>query len=154
MKLSVLVSLIIHGLFVFFMVYEKTKDKPKEEESRQRKASYNFAVEIITPNKAAQGAKKIKKKKEFYWGVGISPTFEFKDIFGVRTFGYGVQQIYEGYSAYESTMQVGDFIYLIDGLPITDGNDIRGDGPRKMLLTVLRDGVSINLEVDRCKVYY
>ena len=155
MKLPVTLSLIIHGLFVLFMIHDSVKEKPKQEEqAKQNKGQYELQIEVLIPNTSGSEAKIIKKKKDFYWGIGISPDYEFRDMFGAEVFGYVVGKVYEGYCAYDAGVQVGDFIYLIDGQAMTEKNDIRGDGPRRMLLTIIRKNVTINLTVDRCKVYY
>lgn len=93
-----------------------------------------------------------EEAKDFYWGLGISST----DAFDISTgsYQYTVTAIVIGYNGDKSGLKVDDRILLINGSPITNENSVRGDGPREMILTVLRNGVIILIKTERGKVYY
>jgi C-terminal processing protease CtpA/Prc len=69
--------------------------------------------------------------------------------------GFKIAEVHEGYSAESAGLRVGDVILLIDGSkPYDNSNDIRGEEPKDMVLTIKRDGKIFEVKISRCKVYY
>lgn len=137
-----------------------TQDEPKPEP---------VVVEIISGNgdqekkNEGNGSKRIvelgdgdsdETPKEFYWGVGI---YSMRYLDTIPGFGYiavtEITGIVSGYSADSSGLQVNDIIVLINGEPESPGNDLRGDGPKTLILTIRRKGQTIIIKTERCKVY-
>lgn len=93
--------------------------------------------------------------ENFYWGIGIDSSIQFQNIIP-----YGliptviVNSVKKGYSAYDSNLQVDDKIILVNGKIISGVNDIRGDAPKKLILTIIRNNYTIKIAVNRVKVYY
>lgn len=77
-----------------------------------------------------------EKIGKYYWGIGISS----RSIFDVATGSYKriVTEIASGYNAERDGLNLNDVIIMVDNMLITDDNDVRGDGPRKMILTISR----------------
>ena len=113
------------------IVYKE--DKPPEQE------------EILPKGKGDSR----KKSRGFYWGLGFDPTYV-----DVRSNEVKVKKIDETYCGFDSGLRNGDIIEAIDAQPISHINDIRGDGPRKMILNVIRNDKRMLIQTERCKVYY
>ena len=146
MKKFILASLILHSLLTLPLLLGKTtKQVPVEISLEPPGAEGDLdktGNEIIKPLGEGDG----EKSENFYWGLGITCTLVSNGCY--------ISGITEGYAAMDSGLQVGDIIYLINGLPLSDDNEIRGNTPKKLYLTFSRKGITMNLVVERVKVYY
>lgn len=153
MKKSFLVSLIIHGLVVFAFLFKSNTPDPKKKEEPQL-ASSSYEIEIIEINDFGTQDTE-DKKKNFYWGIGINQDFNnLLNINGVDTYGVMVLKVVPGYTGERDGILVGDFVIAVNGKAWSIANDIKGEGPLKLVLTVYRNGVIIDIETARCKVYF
>lgn len=149
------ISILIHSiplvfilLSIIFKPIEKEKEKQKQE---QTLIEFN---PVVIEQSQEKSTEPIKEHKNFYWGLGFVQDLNFVKVYGLPTYGYTVTQVYSGYCGETAGLSVGDYIYLVNGAVVSDGNDIRGDGPKKLILTILRNGGTVLLTIDRCKVYY
>lgn len=172
-KRYLILSTLIHIALVIGLLLQNNKSK---EEQAKNEASNKISVELVEAtkeNKAGdkQGADKIyndiielgesgdKKLDEdkFYWGIGIRIDYAVVDIYGSPFFGYKITDLYQGYCGEQAGIRINDFIYLVNGVKLDlvgEDQDIKGDKPKTLLLTVFRNNVIINVKVDRCKIYY
>jgi C-terminal processing protease CtpA/Prc len=85
------------------------------------------------------------EKKNYYYGIGVSGYY--------KNGAYIIEQVYSGYSAESAGLRSGDMIELVNGLsPMLE--DISGNGPRELELTILRNGLQILIKTRRVKVFY
>ena len=82
----------------------------------------------------------------FYWGVGVEGYYASE--------GFFIGSVATGYPADLAGLGPGDTITLINGEPAGSGDGLRGDGPKKLVLTILRKGAIIIVNLERGKVYY
>jgi C-terminal processing protease CtpA/Prc len=148
MKISIIISILIHSLF--FLNFISNQQEEKLSQTNYDIGTDSFDIDVIEINESDSGEISKQELKAHYWGIGISSNY----IPYNGTLSCEIEYIYSGYSAESAGLQIGDIIYLINGAPIGDNNDIKGDGPRKMLLTVSRKNVIIYINIDRVKVYY
>lgn len=124
------------------------------QENRPKTSSKNSKNEDIKILGDSNGP----KATNFYWGIGImGPEREnslIPDYFGTPIRTCVIYVVFEGYGAYLGGVLPDDIIYEINGQPITAENDLRGDGPKQLNLTILRKNAKIHLTVNRTKVYY
>ncbi len=157
MKRYLSLSIFIHCLFfsLFFLKQELIRQEQQQEQGSagEKESGADFSVEVIEIADDADESSK-QEKKDFYWGIGIGSDFAFIDIYGVTTYCYSVDKLYAGYSAETDGVLVGDYIYLINDKPIGGTNDLKGDGPKKMKLTIIRNGSKVIVYTERCKVWY
>jgi hypothetical protein len=154
MKKYILISLVLHSLILIINLTNNLTTKSKQlqiatEKKEGKGTSYNQIIDLVESNSKSNISNK-KVLKDFYWGIGINTDFQYRNNY----FGYIVSQIHNGYSADTQGLKLNDYIYLIDSMPITDINDIRGYSPRKMILTIIRNGVNMTISISRVKVYY
>lgn len=154
MNKYLVISLLIHTVS-FVLITFNFNFKEKKEEKQQQKQNGMFSVEIITPKDSnSDSSVPIKKPKNFFWGLGISVNPEVRTILGVDFFGYEITKVYEGYCAEDAGILVGDYVYLINNEILGTDNDIKGEKPKKLRLTIERNRIIININTERCKIYY
>lgn len=86
-----------------------------------------------------------KEKTSYYYGIGVSGYYSQ----GV----YHIEKVYSGYSAESALLKPGDVVILVNGVsPMLE--DISGDSPKELWLTILRNGQQILIKTRRVKVYY
>lgn len=145
MKKFLFTSLILHLLPIFFLL-PKIDTRPIPEKTQVG----SELVEIEIPVEKEEGDGEAPQRK-FYWGIGIMTTDVYHLEYG---FIIKVVNVYKGYSAMDAGLLVDDLIVLVDGKPITQNNDIKGDGPHSLSLTILRKDDMIKINLSRVKVYY
>lgn len=120
------------------------KDKPPEKVEVTLVEKPPEQIVEIVPGGIAE-----EKERAHYWGIGIN--IDNENYKG--NLAYIVTQVHSGYTA-EFVLQPKDVIILLDDQPISFTNEIRGEGPRRMKLTIIRNGSIIYVYIERCKVYY
>lgn len=146
-----LLSLILH-LILLIPLAQRTSEQKKQESAGQYEVEM---VESSAPKNEAiipkfDGGEKSLDEKRFYWGIGINSVEYYSGEYLVTD----VSDISAGYCAEAAGLKVDDKIYLVNGAPQSADNSIRGDGPRKLELTIMRGTDIIKLKLERCKVYY
>ncbi len=157
MNKYLLSSFIIHLLFLFplFLLNNNKINNDSFDNGNGINESQKINstdVEIIEIN---EGEGKQVVPENFYWGIGIgsSATFENISPYGL-VLVIIVTSIKKGYSAYDSDLQIGDKIILVNNNVISNQNDIKGDSPKSLILTLIRNNSIINIAIDRVKVYF
>jgi hypothetical protein len=147
MKIYTLLSTFVHILVISLLFLNlQTKDTEKIDENKQQGGSHILSFDIIQQNDLTD-LNDIKIEKNYYWGLGITVNYD-----GVNLNVIGVD---DGYNGQLSGLLVGDMIVLVNDKPISGNNDIAGDSPKKLKLTIMRkDGNIINIFTERCKVWY
>lgn len=162
-KISLALSILIHFSVYIYVILPRTNVTEHKEELIQVELTETLVKsETITKQienrsiipKENNGNNDSLKNKKFYWGIGVTTLYYPRMIQGVKYNCYMITQVSEGYSAYEASVESKDVIYLIDGSPISDSNDVSGSEPRSMVLTVLRSEQVMSIKIDRVKVYY
>lgn len=102
--------------------------------------------EIQQIKEISQGEGSSSEDLPFYWGIGITSSYQN----GMAV----VEYVASGYCAEANGIKQYDLIAKLNGLPLGDNNDIKGEGPKKLDLTILRNGSIIKISMERCKVYY
>jgi C-terminal processing protease CtpA/Prc len=140
-------------MFLFKHEMEQTKEQEKQTQIEQ-KGSETFDVTVIEQTLSEEITK--EQPKNFYWGLGITVDYKTMNVVPYGdTLVYVVTTVYAGYCGESIGLQTGDSIYLIDGIPINDVNEIMGFEPKKLDLTVLKkNGSIINIKTERCKVWF
>lgn len=116
-------------------------------------------VSIISPEDG-KGLPKIKpmpkeKKKKAdggFWGIGIYMSLEYRPVVfykGEMYAGLMVSGAISGNPGQKAGLKRGDVIFMVDNMPLSDKNDIKGDGPRSMTLHVQRDGQVLIVPIER-----
>ena len=146
MTKSMTTSLFIHGLLLLMMVAAKDSPSIPEVEPQQAEIQLTEAEE----NKDNVQIKEIgedgqSENLNFYWGLGISTSYLGNKIF--------VTEVHPGYNGEAAGLKVGDIITLINDKEISE-EDIRGNGPQKLKLTIWRNSGIIVIHTERGKVYY
>lgn len=146
-------SFLIHFL-IFTLLFVNINNDTPQPEIVQKNTLKNVPIEIIETTDLEEGT--IKKQLEnYYWGIGIETIQKFEQI---SSFGglnvLEVISVKKGYSAFDANILVNDKILLLDGYPMNEENNIKGDGPKILYLTILRNNIIINILVKRVKVYY
>lgn len=110
-------------------------------------------VRIPKPKKVVK--KKVDKKKrgkDGYWGIGIYCSI-FNDavvLYNGRIYqGIRVANPIEGNPAANNGLQRDDIIFMVDNMPISDTNEVKGDGPKSMILAVKRGERVFFLHIER-----
>lgn len=155
MKKSLLLSILIHSLIVFSLLYKSTVDKKEEQDRKLEQAASAYAIEIIEISDSFSEKETKQELKNYYWGIGITQDFnnQFK-VNGIDTYGVMVVKVVPGYNGERDGILPDDFIIAVNGIAWSLDNDIKGDGPLKLVLTVYRNGVIIDIHTERCKVYF
>ena len=130
---------------------ETSKNGENKGDSNEKESQ-----EIIDLNSEGNTEGDSLEGKDFYWGIGITTMYTYMTIKGKVFYGIYIQKAHEGYSAWYADLRKGDFIFMVDSEIITQKEVIKGDKPKKLLLTIYRssDNIVINKEVERVKVYY
>lgn len=93
------------------------------------------------------------KSKTGYWGIGVyqSGIFdsEMVTFHGSVYFGFKILSAVPGNPAALAGLQAGDVIFLVDNMAMTVKNEVKGDGPRAMILTVKRGNQYFEVAIDR-----
>lgn len=156
MKRYYLASLFLHVLFFVTATLHHIPEKKQEpvevtlgesgndKKGTDRPGQSNVIIPLAGIGEASA------ELHNFYWGIGISSVEYYKDNMPVIE----INEVALGYSAYDAGLQVGDIIVNIDGHSISEGNDIRGDGPKRLSLTIIRKWVTLLINLERVKVYY
>ena len=138
----------------------------KEKEKHEKKSGDNLEimpkvievsmVERPAPAKGSQPKppKQARpKSKTGYWGIGVYQAGLFDNemvsYHGMIYFGLKVLSAVPGNPAARSGIQAGDIIFLIDNLPLSVKNEVKGDGPRAMILTIKRGNTYFELPIER-----
>lgn len=145
-------SLSIHLLIILLLSFNINLNKADEIITEKNK---NTDIEIIEINEGNDINKKQIVSDKFYWGIGIisSANFENRSPYGLILI-ITVTEIKKGYSAYDSDLKIGDRIYLVNNDILSNQNDIKGDEPKHLILTILRNNNMLNINIKRVKVYY
>lgn len=153
MKRYLLLSLLLHSLILIPIIKSEIESEITQTENKM-KEGFGTAIQIIEFELTTGDV--TKELKTFYWGLGISCDEQLREIPGYgRRYSVLVQIVHVGYSGEASGLKSGDIIFEIDGKPVTPNNDIRGEGPSNILLTILKkNGKVIKITVPRVKVYY
>lgn len=149
MKKFILFSLFLHALPFLFLGSNANNEAQEPQHSIPEK----MEIEVIPK---ADRIKTIGENGEsqenlrYYWGLGMTSN-------DYKMGGYFIHEITEintGYNAELAGLQLGDKIFLINGEKIGSENQIRGDAPKDLLLTIYRNGAIISVKTKRGKVYY
>lgn len=157
MKKFIIISLLLHSTFLLFNPIEQTEptvyeiemvdnDSNSGTEKTDKKESVTKILEV--------GGEGDKVSTDHYYGVGIYSQEHLQEIPG-----YGIIQVVEitdvviGYCGEEAGLRVGDMIVLVNGIEQSPENNIKGDGPKLLNLSIFRNGVTILISINRCKVY-
>ncbi len=155
-SIPILVSLLLHSSLLLVGLLDKPKpevvtvelvENTGDSEKDNQGKSDKRIVELGDSNSD-------ETPKEWYWGIGI---YSMRYLDTIPGYGYiavtEITEIVSGYSADSSGLQVNDIIVLINGQPESPGNDLRGEGPKTLILTIRRKGQTVIIRVERCKVY-
>lgn len=142
-----------------FLLPEKKKEAPIEIEVVENKGGNSDSDKNGKYEKGGKSIKElgdnaIEEAKNFYWGLGFYSA-DYIDTFP----GYGpmrsveVLEFVSEYCGAHSGLHLHDVIFLINGQPRTDSNDIKGNEPKTLELTLSRNHSIMVITVKRCKVY-
>lgn len=152
MKKALLASLILHLIPVFFMLKEVQKQEIEAEKvqstggSEKQDKNTGFDVQVI---EQVPGGGEKKEAKAHYWGLGISGMYYTTELGQI----YRIDNVFAGYNGEAAGLQNGDIIVTVNGQsPMV--NDISGDGPKDLLLVVVRGNISLVVNTKRGKVYF
>ena len=134
-----LASLILHSLLLIPGMQASIPDVPVEVTFETTEPETKMPPKQNIVEKSTETA---DEEGTFYWGVGIDVNL----IDSVLITG-----VTPGYCGEAAGLKVGDIILSVNG---SATGEIKGDEPKTLLLTILRNGVKINISVERCKVYY
>jgi len=97
--------------------------------------------------------KETKHSKDGYWGIGVyqSGFVGGEVVFynGLTYWGDRVSAAVKGNPAERAGIQTGDLIFMIDNQPLSVKNQVRGDGPRSMVLMIKRGNSFIEVSIER-----
>jgi hypothetical protein len=161
MKRYFLLSALLH-CFVFTISFNASQkqeernqgpgDGDKEGSTSNKPGTTGTDFDII---EISAGEGKLIKDESFYWGLGFTASRYSEEYHnGLLLPIAEVGHVASGYCGEEAGLKDGDIVYLINGNPISYDNDFTGDGPKKLVLTIYRNGGTVILTVERCKVYY
>lgn len=146
MKIYTLLSTFVHILVISLLFLNLQKNDNEKINENKQGGSPALSFDLISQNELTDN-NSIKIEKDYYWGLGITVNSD-----GMNLQVVGVE---DGYNGEISGLLVGDIIVLVNDKPIGENNDIAGDTPKKLKLTVVRkDGNIINIFTERCKVWY
>lgn len=100
------------------------------------------------PKKAAPKKKKVKKKQadSGYYGIGVNVVYGILDSStminynGAVYVGMTITNVPYGNPAWEAGLLPGDVLFMVDGGPLTDANELVGKGPADLVVGVSREG--------------
>lgn len=142
MKLNkyIFISFVLHlSLLLVYIPKSQEKKEEKTEITLTENTSNDVFIKPI-------GDQDGEENKNFYWGLGIS-VYDFGDV-------KFITDVSDGYNGELSGLKKGDEIIALNNLPLSEKNDIKGDSPAKLKLTIRRNNVIIIIYTERCKVYY
>lgn len=145
-----IVSLFLHLLLVISIGFKMNQEQQANTEGEKggEKQGYEIETQII---EIADGPGAEKKElKDFFWGIGVE--IRYSEHLGYPA--HIVTSVKSGYCAESNNILEGDIIYLVNDQPLDFINDIKGDEPKKLKLTINRNGSIIIKVFNRCKVYY
>jgi len=149
-KRYIIVSMLIHSLFLLFGVFGSSAKAPKEKpievslESKSRGSKKPKSDGTIIP--IGQNGHKGSDKKNGYYGIGIYTT---NYMVGPDVI-IKVSQVIAGYPADLAGIEAGDLITEVNGEPLSTKNDIRGPAEADIVLKVIKkDGSIIYLKIRR-----
>lgn len=151
MKLSLALSILLHLSILLITLSNKqtTTEQPKSKGNKKIEVSLNYKKdETIVVMETTIKTNKSQKKLDFYYGIGVWTGTN--DNFN----SYRIDNILQGYPADRSGIRLDDQILLINGEKITYINDLRSSGPKTLVLTILRNGVTFNLTIETAKIFY
>lgn len=146
-------SLLAHILpiLILALLGIKTQLPQLDQQGSEQQQQQGHEVEIIELSESTTGKAEKKDDRRFYWGIGVHVNYV---LFGNGYPGTEIVSVAGGYCAEQAGIQVGDIIVKINGEYLDVNNQLDGEGPKKLVLTVLRKGSTITIITDRCKVYY
>ncbi len=158
-------SLILHVLpFILLGLFHTIQTEKQEEDkgtgNSERSGNRDIQVIEMVETASSNETKPQKDLTRFYWGIGVTVEYDRIAIPGYDYFGSEflfveiIQSVHGGYCAEAAGIETGDIIFLINGDYIEPGNQLDGEGPSKLVLTILRNGRIVVIQLDRCKVYY
>lgn len=156
MKRYYFLSLLIHSLFLLTLLHKAKILQEKSGMANTTGPNANGSESVMEIIEISPIGDTKQEFKNFYYGLGITcdeyllniPDYGMTPTLLIRT-------VHSGYSAESSGLQAGDVIYLVNGQPVGDGNDVKGDEPKDLALTILKkDGRIIVINIKRVKVYY
>ena len=143
-------SILIHLSLLLISLSLKTQANNATQKSGQNKVevSLNYAPkeEQIVPI-AVKGTDKLIKALDFYYGIGV---WAATDVGGI----YKIDNVLDGYPAESLGIRINDRILLINNERISYKNDLRTDGSKTLVLTILRNGVTFNITIKTDKIFY
>lgn len=150
MKKFIAASIILHLLPLLFIgPVRPTEEQQKQTEGQgqdTQKQSTGFDVDVIEQI-PGDGIK--KEPKAFYYGLGISGEYIMTTAGQV----YLIHKVYAGYNGEAAGLAEGDIIVTVNGKsPVVE--DISGDGPKKLILGVVRNNILLTILTERTRVYY
>lgn len=153
------ISLLLHTLVFISVSFKTSQELELNKKSGLGNGGNNTqntnSYEIIDIDIASGDLNKKKELINYFWGIGVTVNQKIRFINNESLFVIEVIQTHSGYCAETNGIAPGDSIFKINGLAITNNNDLIGDGPTKITLTILkRSGNIVNVTFNRCKVYY
>lgn len=158
MKKYLAASLILHSCLFLTAMIKNEPTIPEKFEITMQEASGGKGQNpdkqehVVEINDAGIGNESLPE--HFYWGLGFNSTEYISYIDHIEYLVVEVDIVYESYCAKAAGLRSGDKIILVNNAKISSHNDIRGDGPTEISLTILRGDVKIEIHTNRCKVYY
>ena len=104
------------------------------------------------PQKPKPQPKPKHNSKDGYWGIGIytSPFADQIVIYDGQIYsGMIVRGAIAGNPAAVAGIQRDDIIFMVDNMPISDKNEVKGSGPRAMILHVKRGESIFTVPIER-----
>lgn len=146
MKRFIPISLALHLAALFYVAGMEPKPLQDKIEIEVTESHNNPGRDVqVIENIQDEGDATPKEKTSYYYGIGVSGYYSQ----GV----YHIEKVYSGYSAESALLLAGDVVKLVNGVsPMLE--DISGDGPKELWLTVLRNGQQILIKTRRVKVWY
>lgn len=152
MKKFLLISLLLHSTFLLVKQQEAQQEVEISFETSsgtQKEGQAEQEQKKIIPKSDGDGESQVNKN--YFWGIGISVVEYYNMEMGKWVIE--VKEVHTGYSAEEVGIMAGDLITSINGKG-TEVEEIIGDGPATIRLTIFRNGAIIVKTLDRVKVYY
>lgn len=152
MKKWLLLSIFIHTIFLSFFYVKSELPQNEKLKTEQQVEFINNNPKVIEIDN--NSTKLNNKVINYYWGLGFTANFDEVEYLGTKVNAYTIIYFDSGYCGENSGLILGDKVYLVNGELISETNDIKGDEPKKLLLTLERNGRTIVIQTDRCKIWY
>lgn len=147
MKKYILISFLLHLSVLLVYLPKANQSNPETFEIEMVEAGSEGNEDSVEVKEFTESADSVNTENlNFYWGLGISTLVYIEGVY--------ISEVYIGYNGEKSGLKVEDIITHINGELAGEGYNIRGDGPGKLQLTILRKGVIIIVLTERGKVYY